>query len=104
MPSKMEPCGLSQMIASRYGTVPIVRATGGLFDTIKDYNDGAGNGFVFKDFDSQQMLDKIKEALTLYHDRERFNALATKIMGIDFSWNVSAASYLQMYKKMLGKK
>ncbi|HNZ50233.1 MAG TPA: glycogen/starch synthase [Bacilli bacterium] len=104
MPSKTEPCGLSQMIASRYGTVPIVRATGGLFDTIKDYNDGAGNGFVFKDFDSQQMLDKIKEALTLYHDRERFNALATKIMGIDFSWNVSAASYLQMYKKMLGKK
>lgn len=104
MPSKMEPCGLSQMIASRYGTVPIVRATGGLFDTIKDYNNGNGNGFVFKDFDSLQMLEKIKEAISVYNDRERYTVLAKKIMGIDFSWNVSATSYIQMYKNMISKK
>lgn len=101
MPSKMEPCGLSQMIASRYGTVPIVRATGGLFDTIKDYQDGVGNGFVFKDYDSYQMLEKIKEALNVYQDRESYNQLASKIMEIDFSWNVSAKSYLDLYKKLL---
>lgn len=104
MPSKMEPCGLSQMISSRYGTVPIVRATGGLFDTIKDYNNGLGNGFVFKDFDSQQMLEKIKEAIGIYKDPERYNALAKKIMGIDFSWNASAVSYLHMYKNLLNQK
>ncbi|MGD9604949.1 MAG: glycogen synthase GlgA [Bacilli bacterium] len=104
MPSKMEPCGLSQMIASRYGTVPIVRATGGLFDTIKDYNNGQGNGFVFKDFDAQQMLEKIKEAIELFNNREQYNALAKKIMNIDFSWQNSALSYLQMYKDLLTKK
>jgi len=101
MPSKSEPCGLAQMIASRYGTIPIVRATGGLYDTVKDYNDGLGNGFAFKDFDSNQMLEKIKEAVFLYNDKERYTQLAKKIMGIDFSWNVSAKSYLQIYKQLL---
>ena len=89
MPSKMEPCGLSQMIASRYGTVPVVRATGGLFDTVKDYSND-GNGFVFKDYDSYKMLEKIKEAVGLFQEKEKFNALAKKIMNIDFTWNNSA--------------
>lgn len=103
MPSKTEPCGLAQMIASRYGTVPIVRATGGLFDTIKDYDDGKGNGFAFKEYDSYQMLEKIKEAIFLFNDKERYTQLATKIMGIDFSWNVSAQLYIQKYKDLLKK-
>lgn len=101
MPSKMEPCGLSQMIASRYGTIPIVRATGGLYDTIKDYNNGEGNGFVFKDYDSWQMLEKIKEAIRFYDDKENYAKLAMKAMNIDFSWSASAKSYVDIYTKLL---
>lgn len=101
MPSKFEPCGLSQMIASRYGAVPIVRATGGLYDSIKDYQDGEGNGFVFKDFDGDQMLDKIKSAISVYNNKEEYLALQKRAMETDFSWNNSAKNYIQMYKKML---
>lgn len=103
MPSKTEPCGLSQMIASRYGTAPIVRATGGLYDTIKDYNGGDGNGFVFKDYDSQKMLEKIQEAVRVYYSDD-YEALAKKIMDIDFSWNASANLYIKQYAKLLKKK
>lgn len=101
MPSKMEPCGLSQMIACRYGTIPIVRATGGLFDSIHDYSEPNGNGFVFKDFNADQMLDKVKEAITLYQQPQKFKALASKIMNIDFSWNASAKTYIDYYEKLL---
>jgi starch synthase len=101
MPSKMEPCGLSQMIACRYGTVPIVRATGGLFDSIHDYSEPQGNGFVFKDFNADQMLDKVKEAVALYQQPQEFKALASKIMNIDFSWNASAKTYIDYYEKLL---
>ena len=93
MPSKTEPRGLSQMICSRYGTVPIVRATGGLFDTIKDYNNGKGNGFVFKDYDGNQMVSKIREAVNVYYTDE-YKKLSQKVMKIDFSWNVSAKLYI----------
>lgn len=103
MPSKMEPCGLSQMIASRYGTVPIVRATGGLYDTIKDYEDGNGNGFVFKEYNSYSMLDKIKEAVNIYRDREKYENLAKKAMQIDFSFSSSAKSYVMLYDEILKK-
>ena len=103
MPSKTEPCGLSQMISSRYGTVPIVRATGGLFDTIKDYNNGDGNGFVFKEYDSQKMLEKIKEAVNVYYSKDDYLLLSKKIMGIDFSWNASANLYIKQYAKLLKK-
>lgn len=103
MPSKTEPCGLSQMIASRYGTVPIVRATGGLFDTIKDYDGGDGNGFVFKEYDSSKMLEKIKEAVSVYYSNDDLLNLSKKIMGIDFSWNASAALYIKQYAKLLRK-
>ena len=82
MPSKMEPCGLSQMIASRYGCVPIVRATGGLFDTIKDYSEKDGNGFVFKDYDSSQMLAKITEAVGVFNKKEDFKKLIKKAMSV----------------------
>ena len=102
MPSKMEPCGLSQMIASRYGTIPIVRATGGLFDSIKDYSE-EGNGFVFKDYDSSKMLEKIKEAVSLFQNQKEFTALAKKVMAVDFTWNKSAEEYIKMYQNLTKK-
>ncbi len=103
MPSKTEPCGLSQMIACRYGTIPIVRATGGLFDSIKDYYEQDGNGFVFRDFDAYQMLEKIKQALNLYSEQTKFTALQIKNMQIDFSWQNSAKEYLEKYAQLLKK-
>ncbi|MGI6710047.1 MAG: glycogen synthase GlgA [Bacilli bacterium] len=104
MPSKMEPCGLSQMIASRYGCVPIVRATGGLFDTIKDYSEKDGNGFVFKDYDSSQMLAKITEAVGVFNKKEDFKKLIKKAMSVDFSWNRSSKEYIAKYNELLKKK
>lgn len=101
MPSKAEPCGLSQMIASRYGTVPIVRAVGGLYDTIKPYEDGSGNGFVFKDYSGPAMTAAVKEALSVYYDKKRYRELVQRIMEMDFSWNVSAKSYLGLYKRLM---
>ena len=101
MPSKMEPCGLSQMIACRYGTLPIVRATGGLYDSIKNYENGVGNGFVFKDFDANQMLDKIKYAISVYNNKEELNKLIKSAMETDFSWGASAKNYIEAYKKLL---
>ena len=100
MPSKMEPCGLSQMIASRYGTVPIVRATGGLYDTIKDYSNN-GNGFVFKEYNSFDMIEKIKEAVSVYNNKEEYLALHKRVMQMDFSWNASAKMYIEMYRNLM---
>jgi starch synthase len=98
MPSKSEACGLAQMIASRYGTVPIVRETGGLYDTIKPYSfDRSGNGFTFADYNPYDMLYVIREAEGIYRDRESWEALAAKIMKIDFSWNSSAEKYASLY-------
>lgn len=100
MPSKAEPCGLSQMIASRYGTVPIVRAVGGLYDTIKPYAGEEGGGFVFREYSGAEMTAAIKAALAVYRDREKYYALARRIMLSDFSWNVSAREYLRLYKEL----
>lgn len=109
MPSKMEPCGLSQMIASRYGTVPIVRKTGGLSDTITDNGvevDGkkVGNGFVFQDYNSYHMLDKIKQAAGLYTDyKDEWMELVARCMKKDFSWQASAKLYIKEYEELLKK-
>ena len=97
MPSKSEPCGLAQMIASRYGAVPVVRETGGLYDTIKYYNDetGEGNGFTFKDYNANDMLYTLRKAEGLFRDyKDKWKELSGKIMKIDFSWNVSAKAYI----------
>lgn len=99
MPSATEPCGLSQMIASRYGTVPIVRKTGGLADTIKDYSYRDGNGFVFTEYSNIEMINKIKEAINLYNDKEKFNKLVKKVMKKDFSWSQSAKEYIRVYRQ-----
>ena len=99
MPSKSEPCGLSQMIASRYGSVPVVHEVGGLYDTIKPYGTG-GNGFTFAAFNAGDMLNVIRQAEALYADGEKWNALIKKVMTTDFSWNVSAKTYASLYDKV----
>lgn len=100
MPSKSEPCGLSQMVALRYGTVPIVRETGGLRDSITDCGDGAGNGFTFKSYNAHDMLDAIRRALTLYYNGN-WSELVERALGCDFSWGRSANAYIRLYKETL---
>lgn len=103
MPSKSEPCGLAQMISSRYGTVPIVRETGGLYDTIRAYNkyDGSGNGFSFANYNAHEMLEVIREAADVFSDRKKWNKLVKQVRDVDFSWNVSAEKYAELYRSML---
>ena len=99
MPSKMEPCGLSQMIASRYGTVPIVRETGGLNDSIKAYTGNFGNGFTFHDYNAHDMLYVINEAVRTFHDKERWKDVQNRAITTDFSWKYQAGEYEKMYNK-----
>ena len=103
MPSKSEPCGLAQMIASRYGTVPVVRETGGLYDTIKGYNryTGEGNGFSFANYNAHEMKHILEEALQLYRNKDAWNALVKNVMAVDFSWNSSAEKYISLYTSMM---
>ena len=100
MPSKSEPCGLSQMVALRYGTVPIVRETGGLRDSITDCGDGKGNGFTFKSYNAHDMLDAIRRALTLYYNGD-WNELVLRALNCEFSWGRSANAYIRLYKETL---
>ncbi|EOS65868.1 glycogen synthase GlgA [Oscillibacter sp. 1-3] len=106
MPSKSEPCGLSQMIAMRYGTVPIVRETGGLKDTVHAYEAwrDAGNGFTFANYASNDMLHVIREAVYLYKDYpDAFSRLRKRAMACDFSWARSAGEYLRIYAGVTGQ-
>ena len=100
MPSKFEPCGLSQIIAMRYGTLPIVRETGGLKDTVQPYNEftGEGSGFSFTNFNGDEMGDAVFRAARLFWDnRDAWNQLVTQAMSQDFSWTRSADKYLDLY-------
>lgn len=103
MPSKYEPCGLNQMYSLAYGTVPIVRETGGLADTITRYDEktGTGNGFMFKNFDSSAMLKEIERAIKIFYDKSAWMKIVKEGMKIDFSWRASAKKYLDLYKKVL---
>ncbi len=103
MPSISEPCGISQMIASRYGTVPIVRETGGLKDSIHDCSLGSGNGFTFYEQNPQILTDTIKRALKIYNNKEDWNKLVKTVMSVDFSWNVSAEKYFDMFQSLLNQ-
>lgn len=106
MPSKSEPCGLSQMIAMRYGTVPIVRETGGLKDTVQPYEAwrDSGNGFTFANYASGDMLYVIREAVYLYKDYpDAFGRLRKRAMECDFSWARSAREYLRIYANITGQ-
>ena len=105
MPSVSEPCGLSQMIAMRYGTVPIVRETGGLKDTVFPYNKftGEGRGFTFTDINANDMLWVIREAVDLYYNnKEAWRGLQKEGMTADFSWDHSAQQYLDIYQRIQG--
>ena len=101
MPSKSEPCGLSQMIASRYGAIPVVRETGGLYDSIKGYwmRDGeiVGNGFTFANYSAGELEERTSAAVDLWNDEPLRRRFIEKIMNIDFSWKSSAKQYLEMY-------
>ncbi len=104
MPSKSEPCGLSQMNAMRYGTVPVVHATGGLKDTVPpcDENGEGGLGFTFQSYNADDFYAAVKRALDLYNDnRDAFRALQKKEMEMDFSWDVPAGKYMELFKNML---
>lgn len=101
MPSKSEPCGLSQMVALRYGTVPIIRETGGLRDSITDSGDGQGNGFTFKSYNAHDMLGAINRAVGAYYNREYWPTLVQRALECDFSWGKSANEYIKMYNKIL---
>ena len=101
MPSKSEPCGLSQMVALRYGTIPIVRETGGLRDSVKDSGDGEGNGFVFSSYNAHDMLHAIRRACEGYEDKDGWQILVKRAMDSDNSWGKSANEYIRMYKEVL---
>ncbi|MCQ2739339.1 MAG: glycogen synthase [bacterium] len=101
MPSKFEPCGLSQLIAMRYGSLPVVRATGGLDNTVTGYPLNDSNGFKFWEYDGNRMLDAILCALDVYKDKYTFNAMQKSAMNCDFSWKESSQKYLEMYQDLM---
>ncbi len=101
MPSKSEPCGLSQMVALRYGTVPIVRETGGLKDTVTDCGSLLGNGFTFKSYNAHDMLSACLRAGELYKDTANWQNLVKHALQCDYSWGASAKTYVEMYKETM---
>jgi starch synthase len=102
IPSRYEPCGLTQMYSLRYGTVPVVRATGGLDYTIQEYDpiSGTGNGFKFQDYTSTALLSSVQKAIAAYQRKERWRQLVQKAMAYDFSWEVSAREYVRLYQRL----
>jgi len=105
MPSRYEPCGLGQLISYKYGTIPIVRKTGGLADTVHDYNPktGKGDGFVFEEYSSDKLLDAIERAIDAYKNKKVWIPLVEKVMCYDYSWTASARKYMDLYKKAKNK-
>ncbi|MBR3144817.1 MAG: glycogen synthase GlgA [Clostridia bacterium] len=101
MPSRSEPCGLSQLIALRYGTIPIVRKTGGLNDTVRDSGDKVGNGFTFGDYNAYELSRAVSRAREGYGDKSGWKILTTRAMTEDNSWKKSAGEYVKMYKEMM---
>lgn len=99
MPSKMEPCGLSQMISSRYGSVAVVRETGGLNDSIKAFFDGNGNGFTFKNYDAYDMLYVLRQAVDSYRNKQVWERVIDNAMRSDFTWKLLAGKYEDLYNK-----
>jgi starch synthase len=103
MPSKYEPCGLNQQYSLVYGTVPIVRSTGGLADTVTDYDKktGEGTGFVFKDYTAKSMMSAIEKAIKLFAEEEPWNALVLNGMNEDRSWGRAARQYSELYRALM---
>jgi starch synthase len=108
MPSRFEPCGLNQLYSQRYGTPPIVHATGGLVDSVVDctaatLKDGTASGFMFSGMNAENLFDAIQSAVDLYHDQRKWKALCKNCMSKDFSWESSAEAYRVVYLKVLGR-
>jgi starch synthase len=105
MPSLFEPCGLSQMFSMRHGTIPLVRETGGLNDTVRPYNEftGEGNGFTFTSYNAHDMLYTIRRAVEFYHNKSTWEMLVKRAMKEDFRWEKSAAEYIELYRKAMAK-
>lgn len=101
MPSMSEPCGLAQMVALRYGTVPIVRQTGGLNDTVSDSGDGEGNGFTFSNYNAHEMENAVWRALEGYSDKDGWDILRKRCMNCNNSWAASANAYIRLYKEII---
>ena len=98
MPSRSEPCGLAQMIACSYGTIPVVRAVGGLYDTIIPYGREGANGFIFNNYNAHELLFRVKDAISLYRNPDEWGKLITGAMTTDFTWDRSAKKYLNLYR------
>jgi starch synthase len=103
MPSQSEPCGLAQMISMRYGTLPVVRETGGLRDSVRDAGGENGNGFTFKTYNAHDMLNAVSRACDRYRDKEDWEKLVKETMKNDFSWDNSAKLYIGLYKELAGE-
>jgi starch synthase len=103
LPSRFEPCGLTQLIALRYGSIPIVRETGGLKDTIVPFDAGSrkGNGFTFSSYNAHDLLFVIQEAISLYKNKELWGTLVNNAVTSDFSWKGSAQEYRALYGRLL---
>lgn len=102
MPSRFEPCGISQLLALRYGSVPLVRETGGLNDTVQAYNEfsGEGNGFSFTSFNAHDMMNTIRRAEEFYRQPGHWKKIVKNAMSGDYSWNVSAEEYMDIYRRI----
>ncbi|RUT35913.1 glycogen synthase GlgA [Paenibacillus zeisoli] len=103
MPSKFEPCGISQLLALRYGSIPVVRETGGLNDTVQSFNEftGEGNGFSFNHYNAHDMLYTLRRAVHMYHQPDQWKKIVRNAFAGDYSWNVSAERYLEIYQSLL---
>ncbi|MEJ2493684.1 MAG: glycosyltransferase, partial [Ignavibacteriaceae bacterium] len=103
MPSRYEPCGLNQMYSLKYGTVPVVRKTGGLADTVVKFNEktGEGDGFMFDKYDSKEFLKEVKRAVKVFKNKEAWIKIMKTGIKSDFSWNSSAKKYIDLYKTII---
>ncbi|WP_410511048.1 glycogen synthase GlgA [Paenibacillus sp. BR2-3] len=104
MPSMFEPCGISQLLALRYGSIPVVRETGGLNDTVQAYNEitGEGNGFTFTDYNAHDMMYTLRRAVSFYNKPDHWKRVTKNAFAGDYSWNVSAKEYIDIYKEITG--
>src|SRR5438034_5933935 len=103
MPSRYEPSGLTQLYSLKYGTIPVVRATGGLKDTIEEFDPatGKGNGFCFKPYEASAFLAAVNRALAVFQNKNQWKTLMTNAMTADYSWSRSASEYLNLYRRLL---
>ncbi|MGG6311104.1 glycogen synthase GlgA [Paenibacillus macerans] len=105
MPSRFEPCGISQLLALRYGTIPVVRETGGLNDTVQAYNEftGEGNGFTFRNYNAHDLLHTLRRAVSFYRRPAQWSRIVETAFSGDYSWNASARQYIEIYQRLKGR-